>query len=69
MSRCPSCQKSNLPGRFTCTQCGASLQPASAAVEENLPPTLCSGCGLLNPPRAFFCDNCGNQLGVRDECS
>jgi len=71
MARCPHCQKNNLAGRTACYACGTALQKdnLTESAEEDLPPTICSACGLLNPPRVFFCENCGNQLGVRDECS
>ena len=48
---CPVCNKIAGAGKF-CSNCGASLIPAS-----------CPRCGNPVIPNSRFCNNCGNRLG------
>ena len=59
---CPACgTRNSFDDRF-CSNCGASLLPATGAT-THLAVKTCPNCGTPLPERAEFCTECGQRVG------
>ena len=59
---CPACgTRNSFDDRF-CSNCGASLLPATGAT-THLAGKVCSSCGTPLPQHAEFCTECGQRVG------